>query len=161
MASSDDEFTTAILGLSMSSALRPNAFQLARRLGELALRLRRVIEEPFFELYGRNRADALTGTLGRRCGTRQWVRTEEAERDGVFLCRPGGKRWSEADADTSFAHPADWIEQHAIAAEARARKTRRVLVEQVVDAGKHFEFAHGADGGQSGRRARWGRPNRS
>src|SRR5690606_19417559 len=94
IASSDDEFTTAILGLSMSSALRPNAFQLARRLGELALRLRRDIKEPFFELFGHNRADALAGTLGRRCGTRQWVRAEGAGRDGWGGSLPAeGKRW--------------------------------------------------------------------
>src|SRR5690349_9259162 len=43
MASSLEEFTTAIFGFSMSSALRPSAFQLARRPGVLAARLRRVI----------------------------------------------------------------------------------------------------------------------
>src|SRR5690606_34758771 len=95
MASSDDEFTTAIFGLSMSSALRPSAFQLARRLGELALRLRSDIERPFFgisfaiERWARRQGEM---QLNPRGGMRQWGGPEGAGRDRTGISPGGGKQ---------------------------------------------------------------------
>src|SRR5271170_3760065 len=42
-ASSDEELTTAILGLNMSASDRPSVRQCERRMAELAARLRRVV----------------------------------------------------------------------------------------------------------------------
>src|SRR5882672_1541535 len=42
-ASSEEELTTAIFGLAMSASDRPSVRQCARRMAELAARLRRVV----------------------------------------------------------------------------------------------------------------------
>src|SRR5690606_24055067 len=116
MASSDDEFTTAILGLSMSSALRPSAFQLARRLGELALRLRSDIERPFFgisfaiERWARRQGEM---QLNPQRGTRQWGGPEGPGETGLESL-PAGETNLEGGADTSLEHAPDGVEQHVV-----------------------------------------------